>query len=45
LKLLAPAKINLFLWVGPLRPDGKHEIESIMQSVSLADEVTISAWT
>jgi 4-diphosphocytidyl-2-C-methyl-D-erythritol kinase len=41
-KVVAPAKINLFLWVGPLRPDGKHEIESIMQSVSLADDLTIA---
>jgi 4-diphosphocytidyl-2-C-methyl-D-erythritol kinase len=42
LRLAAPAKINLFLWVGALRPDGKHEIESIMQSVSLTDDLTIA---
>ena len=43
MRLAAPAKINLFLWVGALRPDGKHEIESIMQSVSLTDDLTIAA--
>ncbi|HBG23308.1 MAG TPA: 4-(cytidine 5'-diphospho)-2-C-methyl-D-erythritol kinase [Peptococcaceae bacterium] len=31
------AKINLTLDVGALRPDGYHEINSVMQTVSLAD--------
>ena len=43
MKVVAPAKINLFLWVGERRPDGLHEISSVMQSVSLADELTIAA--
>lgn len=37
LKILSPAKINLFLEVLGKRPDGFHEIESIMQTVSLFD--------
>jgi 4-diphosphocytidyl-2-C-methyl-D-erythritol kinase len=41
-KVVAPAKINLYLWVGERRPDGMHEIESVMQSVSLFDELTLS---
>jgi 4-diphosphocytidyl-2-C-methyl-D-erythritol kinase len=39
---LAPAKINLGLFVGPVRPqDGRHELASAMQSISLADELTL----
>lgn len=41
MKVAAPAKINLSLSVGPRRPDGFHEIESIMQSVSVADVLSI----
>ncbi|MGH2834982.1 MAG: 4-(cytidine 5'-diphospho)-2-C-methyl-D-erythritol kinase [Solirubrobacteraceae bacterium] len=41
LRTLAPAKINLGLFVGPVRPDGKHELVSVMQPVSLADELTL----
>ncbi len=41
LKALAPAKINLGLHVGPTRPDGRHELVSVMQSISLADELTL----
>jgi 4-diphosphocytidyl-2-C-methyl-D-erythritol kinase len=41
MKLVAPAKINLYLWVGDRRGDGLHEVETVMQSVSLADELTI----
>jgi 4-diphosphocytidyl-2-C-methyl-D-erythritol kinase len=42
-KVGAPAKINLYLWVGERRADGMHEIESVMQSVSLFDELTLSS--
>jgi 4-diphosphocytidyl-2-C-methyl-D-erythritol kinase len=38
----APAKLNLCLFVGPRRSDGLHEICSLFQSVTLADEVTLS---
>ncbi len=39
-KVMAYAKVNLSLHIGALRPDGLHEIHSIFQSVSLADELT-----
>jgi 4-diphosphocytidyl-2-C-methyl-D-erythritol kinase len=43
-RALAPAKINLGLFLGPAREsDGKHELVSVMQSISLADEVTLEA--
>jgi 4-diphosphocytidyl-2-C-methyl-D-erythritol kinase len=41
LRALAPAKINLGLFVGPLRADGRHELVTVMQSISLADELTL----
>jgi 4-diphosphocytidyl-2-C-methyl-D-erythritol kinase len=41
-RALAPAKINLGLFLGPTREvDGRHELVSVMQSISLADELTI----
>ena len=43
MKVVAPAKLNLYLWVGARRPDGLHEIESVMQSVSLVDELVVDA--
>jgi 4-diphosphocytidyl-2-C-methyl-D-erythritol kinase len=36
-----PAKVNLHLGVGSLRPDGKHQLHTIYQAVSLYDEVTL----
>ena len=36
----AYAKINLYLEVLEKRPDGYHEVETVMQSVDLFDEVT-----
>ncbi|MDR2818215.1 MAG: 4-(cytidine 5'-diphospho)-2-C-methyl-D-erythritol kinase [Endomicrobium sp.] len=38
--LKAPAKINLFLEIKNKREDGYHELESIMQTVSLYDELS-----
>jgi 4-diphosphocytidyl-2-C-methyl-D-erythritol kinase len=38
---LAPAKINLALVVGPRRPDGRHEIATVLQRISLADRITL----
>jgi len=38
----APAKINLCLFLGGVRPgDGRHELVSVMQSVTLADELAL----
>ena len=42
IKLAAFAKINLALQVIGKREDNYHEIDSIMQSVSLFDEITIT---
>ena len=39
--LKAPAKINLYLDVGARRPDGYHDIKSIMHTVDLCDTVTV----
>jgi 4-diphosphocytidyl-2-C-methyl-D-erythritol kinase len=40
----APAKINLGLFVGPVRSaDGRHELASVMQSISLADTLTLES--
>jgi 4-diphosphocytidyl-2-C-methyl-D-erythritol kinase len=42
LRALAPAKINLGLFLGPVREsDGRHELATVMQSISLADELTL----
>lgn len=40
----AYAKINLTLDVGARRPDGDHDISSIMQTITLYDTVTVT-WT
>ena len=42
LTLKAPAKINLFLKVLKRRSDGYHEIESLMQKISLFDILHLS---
>jgi 4-diphosphocytidyl-2-C-methyl-D-erythritol kinase len=38
----ASAKINLALVVGPRRPDGYHEIVSVMQRIDLADRIELN---
>ena len=40
-RLRAPAKINLALVVGPARPDGKHEVATVLQSVDLCDDIEL----
>jgi 4-diphosphocytidyl-2-C-methyl-D-erythritol kinase len=42
MKVLAPAKINLFLSVGQRREDGLHEVSSVMQAVSLYDTLVFA---
>jgi 4-diphosphocytidyl-2-C-methyl-D-erythritol kinase len=37
-----PAKINLQLAVGPLRPDGYHDLVTVFHAISLFDEVSVS---
>lgn len=39
---LAPAKLNLTLSVGPRRPDGFHELHSVMVPLGLADRLAIA---
>ncbi|MFY1675093.1 4-(cytidine 5'-diphospho)-2-C-methyl-D-erythritol kinase [Plantactinospora sp. WMMB334] len=39
-KVRVPAKINLHLGVGPLRPDGYHELNTVYQAISIHDELT-----
>jgi 4-diphosphocytidyl-2-C-methyl-D-erythritol kinase len=38
---LAPAKVNLFLHVAQKRPDGYHDIESLVVFASVGDELTV----
>ena len=39
---LAPAKVNLVLDVGPLRPDGYHDLRSLMVPLDLGDEIDVT---
>lgn len=39
--LVAPAKINLYLQIVGDRPDGFHELVMVLQSIELADLVTV----
>jgi 4-diphosphocytidyl-2-C-methyl-D-erythritol kinase len=41
IKVLAPAKINLYLRVLGKRPDGYHDLETLFQAVGLYDELII----
>lgn len=36
-----PAKVNLELMVGPVRPDGFHHLATVFQAVGLHDDVTV----
>ncbi len=40
--LLAPAKINLYLKILGRRPDGYHELDTLMQKVDLHDKLELS---
>lgn len=39
----APAKVNLYLHVGPLGPDGFHPLETLMVFADLGDEVFLAS--
>ena len=41
--VVAPAKINLQLGVGPARPDGFHTLATVYQAIGLYDEITVTA--
>jgi len=41
MKLLSLAKLNLYLEIVGKEPDGYHQIESIMQTISLSDKVEV----
>ena len=41
-KEYANAKINLYLDVVAKRDDGFHDIKTVMHSISLSDEITVS---
>jgi len=41
LRVRCPAKVNLGLWILGRRPDGYHEIDTILQTVTLEDELWI----
>jgi 4-diphosphocytidyl-2-C-methyl-D-erythritol kinase len=40
---LAPAKVNLFLHVAPLQPDGYHPLASLMTFADIGDRLELSA--
>lgn len=42
LRALAPGKVNLCLFLGAVRPDGRHELVTLLESVSLADELELT---
>jgi 4-diphosphocytidyl-2-C-methyl-D-erythritol kinase len=42
LHALAPGKLNLCLLLGPQRADGRHELVTLIESLSLADALTLS---
>src|SRR5690242_6608176 len=41
IRVRVPAKINLYLAVGPRRPDGYHDLVTVFQAISLYDELTL----
>jgi 4-diphosphocytidyl-2-C-methyl-D-erythritol kinase len=42
LRVRCPAKINLGLWILGRRPDGYHEIDTILQTVAHEDELLLA---
>jgi 4-diphosphocytidyl-2-C-methyl-D-erythritol kinase len=36
------AKINLALVVGPVRPDGKHDLATVLQAIDLCDDIELT---
>ena len=44
IRVKTPAKINLSLKVGNVRPDGFHPVESVMAAVNLFDYIDIETF-
>ena len=44
IKVRSFAKINISLDIKGVREDGYHELETVMQRISLCDEITVK-WT
>ena len=44
MRILAPAKINVFLRITGRRADGYHLLDSLMVPISLCDEIKLEAW-
>ena len=42
LRARAPAKVNLCLFLGAVRADGRHELVTVFESVSLCDELELT---
>ncbi len=42
IRVRCPAKINLGLWIRGRRPDGFHEIDTVLQTISLEDLLELS---
>lgn len=42
LSINAPAKVNLFLGVGAIRPDGYHSVQTVLHTLELSDTVSLS---
>jgi 4-diphosphocytidyl-2-C-methyl-D-erythritol kinase len=42
LRVIAPAKLNLHLGVGPRRADGYHDVTTVLHALELHDTLTIS---
>jgi len=43
MRIKAPAKLNLCLYLGPRRPDGLHALCSLFEPLALADSIEVSA--
>ncbi len=41
-RIRAPGKVNLCLYLGPRRQDGRHELVTVLESVSLADDLFVT---
>jgi len=44
LRLIAPAKLNLFLHINYRRPDGYHELQTLFQLLDYGDELQFEDW-